>query len=333
MVQIGNNMVNFIKKYWLLLGLATLATLLVLFWIQGRPGKPKETLPNLPPLNYPALSGQNIPPQISFDSLQKENLPKQMSVYQTTSRSLDSSQAKTLAKNLGFPENPSNISTDTVFGDYYLWLSGPRSLSLRLSPVDINMVQDPAVSPPPQTGELPNEKSAQGFIESLLASNDLLPPQTGLKIESSRKIENDTILELQLTPTIGQTKIVDTNPITSLITAYLGKDGKIYSFLYKSGFTAPKNPLSYPTKNLDQIKQAVSKEGKIVVLGEPSSEPTLLVPNSVSIIRIEPVLLYYPQTPTILYPIYVLIGTAKTNFGDQPVYVYMPAVNSRYVQK
>ncbi|MBI4029524.1 MAG: hypothetical protein HY376_04135 [Candidatus Blackburnbacteria bacterium] len=324
-------MLNFFKKHWLLILLALLATLLTIVWIQGKGNKTaQQPLPNLPSISYPSLTGQKVPPSITFN-LTGTNLPTQVSLYQITPKSLVSVEAKTLAKNFGFPENPSNISTDSVLGDYYLWLSGSKSLSVRLSPLDINYVQDPSSSPPPADGTLPNEQTASNFIQNLLSTNDLSPQGTVLVVNGSRKTSEDNILELKLDPTVRQTKVVDNNPTTSLITAYLGKDGKVYSLLYKAGFLDPQNPTSYPAKTLEDIKGSLIKEGKIVTIGQPTTEPTLYVPTSVNIIRIDSALLFYPSQPNTLYPIYILTGTAKTNEGDQPVYLYTPAVNSKYI--
>ncbi len=312
--------------------LAVIATLLAIVWVQGESNKTaKQSLPNLPAITYPNLTGQNVPPAITFN-LTGVDLPTQVSLYQISPKSLNSTQAKALARNFGFPENPSNISTDSALGDYYLWLSGSKSLSVRLSPLDINFVQDPGSSPPPSEGELPNKQTAFTFVQNLLSTNDLNLIGTTLAVSGSRKTSEDNILELKLDPIIGQTKVVDNNTTTSLVTSYLGKDGKVYSLLYKAGFTNPHNPTGYPSKTLEQIKESLVKEGKIVTLGAPTTEPALYVPVSVNIIRIESALLFYPTQPDALYPIYILTGTSKTNEGDQPVYIYTPAINSKYVR-
>ena len=325
-------MLNFFKNHWLLIMLAVIATLLAIVWVQGKSNKTaKQSLPNLPSIAYPNLTGQKVPPAITFN-LTGTDLPTQVSLYQISPKSLNSVEAKALAKNFGFPENPSNISTDSVFGDYYLWLSGPQSLFVRLSPLDINFVHDTSSSPISSQGELPSEQVASNFIQNLISTNDLTPTGATLVINGSRKMFENNILELKLDPTITKTRVVDNNPTTSLVTSYLGKDGKVYSFLYKAGFANPQNPTNYPAKTLEEVKESLLKEGKIVTIGQPTTEPALYVPTSVNIIRIDSALLFCPPQPNTLYPIYILTGTAKTNEGDQPVYIYTPAVNSKYIQ-
>lgn len=325
-------MINFIKKHWLVLGLAVLATLLIVYWVQGRSGRStSKNLPNLPLVAYPDIQGEGLPSDITFNT--NPQLQLQVKTYQIAPRNLTPDQAKGIAKSFGFPENPSNISKDAVFGDYYLWLNGPNSLSVRLAPLDLNFNQDLNNFSPPTDGDLPTEQAASNTVLSLLTIKGLSTPDLVYSVSSSKKVWNDSLLEVGISPIINQTKVVDNNLNSQLVTASLGKDGKIYSLLYKSGFISPKELISYPAKNFEEVKSSIFKEGKIVSLGQPIEQPVLLVPTSINIIKIEDALLYYPQQPTLLYPIYILTGVAKTNSGDQPVYIYMPAVNSKYVGK
>ena len=75
-------MLNFFKNHWLLIMLAVIATLLAIVWVQGKSNKTaKQSLPNLPSIAYPNLTGQKVPPAITFN-LTGTDLPTQVSLYQ-----------------------------------------------------------------------------------------------------------------------------------------------------------------------------------------------------------------------------------------------------------
>ena len=325
-------MMGFVKKNWFLFLITASAVLLLFLWIQGRSRERKEDLPDLPVISYPKLPGQSVltSTQVTFVSTV---LPTQMAVYKTSPRAMTPLQAKVLAKTFGFPEEPSNISQDATFGDYYLWLSGSQSLSIRLSPLDISLGQDPSLASPPTEGDLPSEQTGIDFVKNVLTLNDLDVSGVDFAFEKTVSVFNDSLLEVSADPTFDKIKIVDTNPKTPLVSAYLGKDGKIYGLIYRSGFTTPVMQVPYPLKNLEEIKNAFVVEGKMLSLGEASETPLLLVPSQISIELIELGLLYSPENPTALLPVYTLDGKARTEAGEVPVYIYIPAVKSRYVNK
>lgn len=322
---------GFVKKHWFLLFLASLATLLLILWVDSK-SRESENLPNLPQVVYPKIPGQNLTSTMRITLPTTASLSTQLPTYQVQRRSLNRDQAKALASSFAFPKEPSNISREAVLGDYYLWLSGAQSLSVRLSPLEIKMIPDPSITPPPTDGVLPTELAGKEFLNNILSLNGLLGSGVEYTKVTSRPAGDGNLLELGISPEVSGLGIVDGDPTTQLITCYLQKDGRLYGLIYKAGFENPTVLVSYPTKDIKQIQESLVAEGKIVILGDPQSEAELLVPTAISVSGIAPSLLFTPEKSDVLLPIYVLTGTAITEEGEVPVYIYVPAVKSKYVR-
>ncbi len=324
---------GFIKKHWFLLFLATFATLLLILWFDSRRKEGEaKTLPNLPQIAYLQVPGLNISTNVSVTLPASVSLPTNVVLYQTKPRSLTRDQAKLLASNFAFPKEPSNISTDPIFGDNYLWLSGAQALSIRLSPFELNMSPDFSETSPPSEGVLPTEQAGLAFIKNILSLNGLLDQNIDYSKTLSRPVMGGNVLEVGMAPQIEGVPVVDTEPTTPLVIGYLQKDGKLYGLIYKAGFENPTSPALYPAKTLKEIHGALVSEGKIVSLGKPEGEGSVLVPTTVSISTIIPSLLFMPEQPMSLLPIYAMMGVARTDQGEVPIHIYIPSVNSKYVR-
>lgn len=324
-------LLDFVKRHWFLLFLAAFATLLLILWVDSRSRK-TEDLPNLPQVMYPKIPGQNITSVVRITLPTVTSLPSQLPTYQVQRKSLNRDQAKALASSFAFPKEPSNISSEAVLGDYYLWLSGAQSLSIRLSPLEIKIIPDPSITLPPTGGVLPTELAGKEFLNNILSLNGLLGSGVEYTKVTSRPAGDGNLLELGVSPEVFGLSVVDNDPTMQLITSYLQKDGRFYGLIYKTGFENPTSPVSYPTKDIKQIRESLTTEGKIVVLGDPQAEAELLVPTAISISGVTPSLLFVPERPDVLLPVYVLTGTATTEEGEVPVYIYLPAVKSKYVR-
>ncbi len=325
--------VVFLKKHWFLLFLAAFATLLLILWIDGKNKTGVvEDLPNLPQITYSRFPAQILSSGVPVTLPTNLSLPLRVNFYQATPKALDREQAKALASNFAFPKEPSNISTEAVLGDHYLWLSGAQTLSVRLSPLEVKITPDSSVSLPPTEGQLPTEQAGAEFIKNVLSLNGLLGVGVDYSQVSSLPIALGDVLEVGLTPRVEGVAVVDANPTTPLIAGYIQKDNKLYALLYRAGFEKPANPVSYPAKNTKQLQESLVSEGKIVLLGDPKTEAEILVPTAISISTVASSLLFVPQQPTTLLPIYILKGVARTDQGEVPVYIYIPSVNSKYVR-
>ena len=324
---------GFVKKHWFLLFLAVFATLLFILWIDGRNKSGQaENLSNLPLVTYPQISGQNINANVIVTFPAIRNLPTNVNLYQVKSKSLGREQAKVLASNLAFPKEPSNVSSEALLGEHYLWLSGAQTLSIRLSPLDLKMLPDVSEAPPPTGGTLPTQQAGSEFVNNVLSLNGLLSPGIDYTQVSSGPLLEGNVLQVGITPRIEGIDVVDKDLTSPLISGYLQKDGKLYGLIYRAGFENPTTPASYSAKTIKQIQDSLVSEGKIVALGDPEGEPAILVPTTISISKIVSSLLFTPEQPITLLPIYVLTGVATTETGEEPIYIYIPAVNSKYVR-
>lgn len=323
---------KFLQKYWLILVLAIIATVLLFFWIQGRNSSaPADevldaTLPKIP---YPEIGGQEIPAGASVSINAFPNASEAV-VYQVTPIAFNHQQALSAAQSLGFPEQPSSINNDVVFGSYYLWMTESQTLTIRLSPVDVAISSDVLNL---NTGqEFPDDSAAVNFINDIVGKIGV--NTTGLRFIQtvSRTVFNDQVKEVGLVPVVEGVPVVDINPTAPMVLGRFKEDGSLFGFSYRSGFSSPQSALRYKIKTEGEMKSSLFNEGKIMVLGDPQEAPRVLTPSVVNIEKIINSLLFYPQKPTILFPIFVLEGKAQTGDGEVPIVIYMPSVKSDYLE-
>lgn len=328
---------RFLRKYWLFLVLAILAVVLVFLWIQGRSKKEEVALlPSLPKVPFPNIVGQSLAVVVDF-VIPEVALPLDVPLYQVSPKRLTDAEIDALARNFEFPEKPSNVSRDSVLGEYRLWLSTTHSLSVRVSPLEVSISQDAGLSPVPTDGALPDPLASSEYLKRVVTTNNLETPGVVFQTGDSREINGGNILQTQLKATVEGVEIVDINPYIALVGAGLRKDRGLFYFSYRVGFSNPTNRTLYPAKDQADIKQNLLTEGKIMSLGDPFSEEATearaLTPTRIEITSIKSALLFFPERPTFLFPIYVMEGVADTEVGEEPIVIYLPSVKSNYLQE
>lgn len=322
---------NFLRKYWFIILLAVIATVLLFFWIQGNTQKKKKTaLPDLPKISYPEFGGQAILARAVVNI--KTDVPsKELKVYQIVPLTLNLLQASNVAGLLGFPQNPSSVSSDATFGQVYLWLGENQNLAVRSSPVDIGVVTD-SLFLLPVDGVLPSEDAGVGFLRGLVGKFGFLPTGVGFSQSSSKVLYEGDVIQVGLVPTVEGVGVVDNNPENPLVYGGLRRDGTLHYLSYRVGFSNPQKGTAYPLKTKAEIQESLTREGRVMLIGEAREVPRVLTPQTLTITSINPSLFYFAQVPTVLYPIYALSGTAFTQEGEVPVFIYLPAVKSKYFQ-
>lgn len=320
---------NFVRKYFLILILTAIATVLVFFWAQSRSPKPKEEgVEVLPKIPFPTLVGQEILPQTTVE-LTAGNTPTKTNVYQIEPLTATDEQVVVIAASLGFPEQPASKTLDVVYGPVYLWLAEKQSLTIRLSPLEISTATESSLFPPPTEGALPSQEQVVNTAKALVSKIGLGRMQ--FTPSTIKTTPDGNLVEGGLIPTIEGIPVVDVGAGAPLVLVRIRKDGSVDSFIWRLGFSNPKNKLTYLTKSTQQIKDALAKEGKIMLLGPPSQIPITTIPTKIVISQVTNVLMFLPERPTILFPVYVLSGTATTEQGELPVVIYMPSVRSAYI--
>ncbi len=320
---------TFLKRYWLFLLLAGVAAFLAFLWFQGQQSKDFSPTPQpATRVNFPPLEGQKILAstpvtiEIGFES-------RDVNFYKITPKGISQEQALTIAKSLGFTKEP--IETrDAKTGIQYIWNQSPKFLFITLNPVDILFGVDPVVLAPTQGGEFLPQETAAASLQSLLTELDLAPPGAKFRI-SFEKLDDENL------STVGFSQILEnggvvlgSDPKLFSIKAAFEKSGQLYRFSYQNSFSLGDKLGTYPSKDLEEIKQSLVSEGRIVFLEKTEDIPSIL-PKSIKVTGIENGSLFLKHDPTTLYPILILAGEAATPNGNIPIYVYIPAPKSTYL--
>ncbi|MBI3290113.1 hypothetical protein HYZ78_01825 [Candidatus Microgenomates bacterium] len=334
-------MINFFKNHWLLILLATLAAFLLGLWTL-RPFLGERIDESLPKLNKPEFEGVSLNPQTRI-IFGPQTPQKVLSVLNMESKPpLTASQITHIAQPLGFFDDPL-VEDDIISGTIYIWNNEGYSLSISPLANRIDYSLDFISNPPAGTGNFPSPQVAKenllGFLEKLGISFpgiEFIQKERYLAVSGYELNEvspvRASILELNLTPTLGETAIVTNSPDEYIIVADFNRSGNILSFQINNSFGAIKTGQEYHLKNLEDIKNSIHQEGKILQAEIERHGKTIEDVYITSIQLSQGSLAYFlPKAGEIFQPIYILQGTAfATGVQQFPVTIYLPAIKSEY---
>lgn len=329
--------ISFLKQNWLFIVLALIATLLTILWYFKPPQTKPPQLPTLNPLLLPgeALTAKT---QVNFQT--------QPTVIQAPILNLkrtevsDVQQITTIAKNLGFTEEPIVIQ-DYSRGAMYKWYKSPQSLTI--SPLineilfDTNLLEN-LTTQSQQFPPLEKVNSSVGlFLETAGLSPTTLvntPSIRYLAIVGSviASVDQNTasILEVSYPLVVNNTNFVGSDPRKGFVQVWVNKDNQVLRLNWQQPIESFSIGQVYPLKNFNEIQSLVNSEGTVALAelpGEGISGPPIL---SLTINSIE--LAYYlPNQESITQPIFILKGIAyQANQKSYPAWVYLPAIKSQY---
>jgi hypothetical protein len=327
------------KKYWFLFVLSFIAFLLLFFWIKLRTTSkiqevitsPSPILPTLPKIVFPDIGK---PIAISEDKIKfnlKNNIEETLlSLPRISAITITPSQASLIALQLGFPSNPSQV-VKGASGESQVWFKDASSLIIKTSPLKIKLITEEFFSKFPTTGNFLPPQEYEDYIKKFLLN--IIPQQNNIRYVLDEAVEARAgkTIKVSLSPVFQGKRIVDSSA-ESLVIAEFQKDKKLFSFSFNFGATIlDQNLGSYPAKTKSEIEKTILSEGRVISLGEPQESPPDLVYSTITIDSFENALFFLPEKPDMLYPIYILEGTASTQEGDLHIIIYLPAVKSVYV--
>lgn len=344
-----NKIKIFFRKYWLFILLATLVTILALFYfIQKEISPQKET--NLLSLSKPEIKNlSTITPNLNELEKNFPSFSKTLEVYQVDKTLITDQQAVKIAQNFDFKENPS--VTNYIQGPLYNWANSQATLTIYLKEGRFQYVSNQGLI----KGEPPAFKEAENKLKEILKEKELLPPEK-IKTEISQEnfyFSNGTnfikttsdnpqksFAFIEFIYKINNFRI--DGPETPLISVYFANNLQIVRFDFSKIFEKIDSLNFYPLKTKDEIIKNLKENPRISFLKDIKSfyQENLIsgekVPDlqSLSFNKIE--IIYYKNITeqTSLQPVFLITGTAVLKDGTQAeVGLYLPAIKDQYLLK
>lgn len=331
-------MFGFLKKYWLFILLAALATLLAVLWYQSATQKEEISTPKLPMIDKPALPGRNIgsTSQILINAEPQETTTPLMKI--TRKPPFSTTEINGMSQALNFAGQPTVVQ-DVFEGAIYVWVNNALSLTITPNSNGIRLNRDLDLDPLPQAGQFPSLVEAINNFSSIIQKLGLTLPTTnptqryirfnGNVPETSIK-EDSEIFELSYSFYLGEFLVVDHDPNMVETKIWFDKNGKVAKFEWQNPIESSGKINEYPAKDISEIIKFIKQEGEIILIGDGS--PEMPYPESLSKIDITSIKLGYllPQQGEILQPIFILTGNAQSMFGSFSTWIYLPAIKEEY---
>jgi len=268
-------------------------------------------------------------------------LPKErlLPVFRLTQKTPDKKQFWGVARNLGFTDEP-QIMEDAKQGRTYIWAENGKTLIAYPKEGAFNFSYDSPGDVVATQGDLPSIEEAQKLVSDLLKNQGLystfLSSQFGkartLKLTTARTVPvtatKADILEISLSGRAAGYPILTNGGLgKDPVVAWLDRNKKIikldYYFIGK-----PKTTIgNYPLKSQKEVETELTK-------GEASLvKTTALKDEGLENAVVSGAAIAYIKMGTLLEPVYVLEGEAKTKSGEKRAATfYLPAINSKFLE-
>jgi len=337
--KVIEKVIQFFKRYWIFIVLATVASSLLVFRLSQREQPSLEPQPTPAPqikLSPPQISGVNLPRNSIF-SISDFSFPPRLKIYQGSESKISSDQAVKIAREFGFSGSPQE-SEDVFLGNFYTWATKTKFLSIALNSNTINHGLDLSQSQLPTKGALPSPETAKTTLENLL-ENLGLSPQFELKWQKEDYLVNRyslpfvnnpkeaDFIKVGFNPAVGQYQMIGLEPNEPLVSLVLDKEAKLISFSYQLYFSSLEDLEIYDLKDNNDVQALLITEGKIVY--SDSYEEIVKIPNFVQAEFNQITLAYYqdPDKNPIIQPIYILSGQGTLESGEKTeIIAYLPAI-------
>jgi len=332
----------FLKRYWLIVLLAFLATLVIFikfFFARNQPptGEPGPSPTAIPTLEIEGtrLSGSLTTSFSSFPKLEKAY------IYRGTARTILTNSAGEIAQIFGFTGSPL-VSRDTILGDINSWSSNEKYLIVGLETSKIIYGKNLLNQSAPQTGSLPSKQEAEESLKNLYQKISLSPeisfflplPEKyllarGTLFEPTTQDKAD-FLQVGFSLQLNNFPFLSKDPNKPLVSLIVDKNKETVTYedlIIFSRFT-PTEEFSLKTES--EVKNTLLGEGKIVSLGITQEDFFNLKfkrgnLNKISLVYLQPTL-----PDQLIQPVFLLEGEI-TLLDEQtvPVAIYLPAFSKQ----
>jgi len=346
-----NKIKTFLKKNWLFILLASLATVLAVFYFTKQETQ-IEKRRDLLSLKSPSIKtySSSLP---NLKQLEKNfpSFPKEIEVYQVDNNLISDQMALEIANSFGYQDGL--VVTNDIKGPIYNWNTQLNSLTIYLQEGRFQYGLDLLRNPELVKGRPPSLEESEDKLNNFLKEKNLNPPE---KI-NSKIIEKDYYL-------IGGSDFVKTNiddpekdlaflkaiyqinefkingPENPFISVYLASNFQIARFDYSKIFKKINALDFYPLKTPQEIIKTMGDEPQIsflknaesfyqedLIYGEELPEVKNLLFNKIELI-------YYKEInqQTYLQPVFLITGTAILEDGTKAISgLYLPAIKDKYL--
>ncbi len=340
-----NKIKLFLKKYWLFILLAAMATTLIFFYFKNKENIPGEKLLPIPPQKIDSYQTQAV---INYSSLENklDNLQTEADVFQVSPLIYSDQEIIEIARKLSFNDPPIVFQDQENNSHIYNWDNEEKSLEINLA---FNQIIYHLKNPNLQQTNLENLSfnESENLAYEFLSSINLLPPEeinlkregisyiksleNGFKQVTS--VEEADLIKIDFGYYLNQTEIDG-----PFITLFLNGNKQITDFNYQTSFKKIELLDKYPLKTKEEIKRNLKTIESINYLSLPNSYgPTEADSENITNIYLDNIkIVYYKNiyTQSYLQPFFFINGQAILKDGTQAeVGLYLPAIKDDYLLK
>lgn len=341
-------MKKFLKKYWLLIFLAFIASLLLSLFLINRQiivsqKSEKEDLFLLP---APKITSYPVKVRLDFSNLLSNfpSLPLRENVYEFSNPSYSNEEAMVIAKKLEFNTQP---ISENYNGEVFLsWKEEERYLSINLKKgsIEFSNTRKDLFLPVPSL--LPNINNIEPFAKSFLQEKGLLPKDEvniiivsksylesfGEEYEEVNKNDNAFAIQAKI-----EFQLKDINLTGIGINLVVGKNNEVIKFNSELGLKNVQLLTSYPLKEKKEVIQIIQKADFINFINIPNNYlpyEEIKQLREISFNKIEVVYLKTSPTQNYLQPIFFISGQGTLIDGrTSEIGIYIPAIKDEYLLK
>lgn len=335
-------MFGIIKKYWVFMVLAALATLLGFVWFKKSLVPPAQKQlsvkeQSLPKIEGFSLLGVNINHQTQFNfsvSSQPEEKAPLLFVVKTPPYTKE--KMTEIARILGFTTEPVE-SEGTIEGKTLSFNQNSNFLSVNEGN-KIDYGRDLILSPLPREGGFLKKEEAlvkiKGLLQRLGINKDLSSSQESFllldgPVPIETKTEDAAVQEITADLSVGGKEIIDFEGEGFFVKAWFDKTGETAKLQIRDVVSSVSLGQEYPLKTLPEIKQAVQKTGKIFFVEGASGPPDSGQLGSILISSIE--LKYFLAAGgKTAHPVFLLEGIKQEAGGSRKLSIFLPAIKDIY---
>ena len=331
---------SFINKYWFLILLAMVATLLGVIWAtsQGKKVSPQKTT-----LNKPVLPGNPLVSPINFTFDTQTTLPNESPILTIKKKSAYTRpDAERIAKALEFTSQ-ATTAQDVVDGPIVSWTQEDKFLSVTLNSRQVNFDRNLELLNLTSEGTFLDSQSLNLKISSVFANlgisaglqnlnqiTNFITVDVHSPIPIITSEENSLLKEILYSYQYDNKTFINPSGGDFLARVWVDKRGeivKIESFETVASLTPSQN---LKIRNMDEIKSTINKEGALFAIKdfEFAADPGIF--SSITITKLE-VAFLIPAKDDIAQPVFRLEGIGfGSSIQAAEVVLFLPALSSEY---
>lgn len=345
--------INFFKRYWVFILLATIVTsLLTIRLIQVQREKPPKPLPSpaygvLPPpqSEFSQPLGTGVIYTLLFTEASFANLPSSLPVYQTKKLTQEEALSR-LAKvivDLGFLGQP-KIQTRGE-KKYLIWREEENYLELdvvsgQFSFVGKNQLAENQTITISQAEKLVADKlTTWKLVENKPQTKKIEGFDTvGLELIPALNLSQATVFKISFTPTFNNYPLVSLGQAENLIEATINNQGALLTLFFSLHQIDPETATDYPLKSYEEMTNEIESGQAQIIEVSTKTGQNLPLPQQEKIreVKISSLSLVYYETTEIqdyYQPVFLLKGEITLREGTKyQASLILPALSSEWLK-